>query len=109
MKKIADKSPAETGRKNLVIVESPAKARTIGRIMGDGYEVVACLGHTRDLPEKRLGVMIEKDFEPTYVVPAEKRALIATLKNLGASASDIYLENYKHQGKIAAPMAFKKN
>jgi len=91
MKKIADKSPAETGRKNLVIVESPAKARTIGRIMGDGYEVVACLGHTRDLPEKRLGVMIEKDFEPTYVVPAEKRALIATLKNLGASASDIYL------------------
>jgi len=91
MKKISDNCSTANGRKNLVIVESPAKARTIGRIMGDGYEVVACLGHTRDLPEKRLGVMIEKNFEPTYVVPAEKRALIATLKNLGADASDIYL------------------
>ena len=91
MNTTVDKPPVQSTKKNLVIVESPAKARTIGRIMGDGYEVVACLGHTRDLPEKRLGVSIEQDFEPTYVVPAEKRALITTLKELGDDSSDIYL------------------
>ena len=53
--------------KDLVIVESPAKARTVGRFLGSGYEVLASMGHVRDLPSKTLGVDVENSFEPTYV------------------------------------------
>ena len=53
--------------KNLVIVESPAKAKTIKKILGRKYNVVASVGHIRDLPKSRLGVEIENDFEPDYI------------------------------------------
>ena len=54
--------------KNVVIVESPAKAKTIERYLGKDYRVAASMGHVRDLPERKLGVDIENDFEPTYTV-----------------------------------------
>ena len=58
----------------LVIVESPAKARTLGRILGRSYSVKASLGHVRDLPKSELGVDIEKDFTPRYVpLPGKER------------------------------------
>ena len=56
-------------KKNLVIVESPAKARTLSRILGSDYNLKASLGHVRDLPKSKLGVDIENGFMPTYVVP----------------------------------------
>ena len=51
---------------SLVIVESPAKAKTIGKYLGKDYEVKACMGHLRDLPKSTIGVDVEKDFEPIY-------------------------------------------
>ncbi|MGQ9681903.1 MAG: type I DNA topoisomerase [Anaerolineae bacterium] len=75
----------------MVIVESPTKARTIGRFLGQGYTVRASMGHVRDLPKSRLGVDIEHDFEPQYVVPQDKKATVKELKDLVASADEIYL------------------
>ena len=63
-------------KKNLVIVESPAKARTIGKILGKNYSLKASLGHIRDLPKSRLGVDIENGFMPKYVVPREKSKIV---------------------------------
>ena len=61
---------------NLVIVESPAKAKTIGKYLGRGFTVVASVGHIRDLPKSKLGVEIENDFTPLYENKKEKSALI---------------------------------
>jgi len=77
--------------KNLVIVESPTKARTIGRILGSGHTVVASLGHVRDLPKTRIGVDISNNFSPEYVIPQDKRALVAEIKELAKNASTVYL------------------
>ncbi len=66
--------------KNLVIVESPAKAKTIGQFLGSKYVVKASVGHVRDLPKSKLGVDIENGFEPQYVIPREKSKVIAELK-----------------------------
>ena len=80
--------------RRLVIVESPAKAKTIRGYLGDGYEVEASVGHIRDLPKRaadippkykkekwaRLGVDVENGFEPLYIVDAEKKAKVAELK-----------------------------
>src|SRR5881409_337330 len=91
--------------KTLVIVESPAKARTIERILKDGYEVRASYGHVRDLPESaseipdeirkkkwgRLGVDIEGDFTPYYVVPGDKRKYVQALKAALKDASQVFL------------------
>ncbi len=75
----------------LVIVESPAKARTVGRFLGDGYEVRASVGHIRDLPANRLGVDVENNFEPRYVIPAKKKEIVRELRNVAKSAAEIYL------------------
>ena len=83
--------PASTVGKGLVIVESPAKARTVGQILGRKYVVVASQGHMRDLPKSKLGVDVEQDFEPSYVVMKEKRSLLNALKKAGDEASAIYL------------------
>src|SRR5512146_819226 len=77
--------------KKLVIVESPAKARTVGRFLGSGYDVRASVGHIRDLPANRLGVDVEHDFAPHYVVPAKKKDVVKELKDHAKSASSIYL------------------
>jgi DNA topoisomerase-1 len=79
-----------TGKK-LVIVESPAKARTVGRILGDDYVVIASQGHIRDLPNSRLGVDVDNDFAPTYAVLRDRRALLNQIIELGKTASEIFL------------------
>jgi DNA topoisomerase-1 len=78
-------------KKNLVIVESPAKARTLGKILGSNYSIKASLGHVRDLPRSQLGVDPEKEFLPKYVVPKEKRKVVLELKKAAKAASTIYL------------------
>ena len=100
--------PAKTTKNkslSLVIVESPAKARTISRFLGDGYVVEASIGHVRDLPKvaaeipekfkkekwARLGVNVDADFEPLYVVPDDKRRQIKKLSDLVKEAQKIYL------------------
>jgi len=75
----------------LVIVESPAKARTLNRILGRGYTVKASVGHVRDLPKSSLGVDIEKDFAPEYVILQAKRKIIREIKDTANKASSIYL------------------
>ena len=77
--------------KYLVIVESPAKAKTIGKYLGKEYEVKACMGHLRDLPKSVLGVDIERDFEPNYKPIRGKEELISELKKSSAAADLVYL------------------
>jgi len=77
--------------KNLVIVESPAKARTLSRILGTNYSLKASLGHVRDLPKSRLGVDVKNSFAPTYVVPREKSKVARELKEAAKKASTVYL------------------
>jgi DNA topoisomerase-1 len=75
----------------LVIVESPAKARTVGRFLGRDYSVVASVGHVRDLPANRMGVDVENDFEPRYVVPVKKKGIVRELRQEAKRASAVYL------------------
>jgi len=75
----------------LVIVESPAKAKTVGRFLGKGYTVRASVGHVRDLLRSKLSVDVENDFEPRYRVPNEKRDVVKELKKLAGKAEEIYL------------------
>ena len=82
--------------KNLVIVESPAKAKTINKYLGNDYRVMASIGHIKDLPSKGLGVDVEHDFEPTYeVIPDSKkrnnRKIVSDLKRAAKEADAIYL------------------
>ena len=77
--------------KSLVIVESPAKAKTINKYLGDDYKVVASMGHVRDLPSNKLGVDIEHDFEPNYVVMPSKKKIISQLKIEAEKADAVYL------------------
>jgi DNA topoisomerase-1 len=76
---------------NLVVVESPAKAKTIQKYLGRGYEVEASLGHIKDLPKKGLGVDIENDFETEYEIIPGKEKVVAKLKKLAKDADAIYL------------------
>ncbi len=77
--------------KKLVIVESPAKARTLGKILGKEYSLKASLGHVRDLPKGQIGVDIENGFMPKYVVPRAKIKLVNELKQAARGASVVYL------------------
>ncbi|MFD2099679.1 type I DNA topoisomerase [Flagellimonas iocasae] len=77
--------------KNLVIVESPAKAKTIERFLGKEYQVESSFGHIVDLPSKELGVDVENDFKPKYTVDKEKKALVKKLKDLAQKADTIWL------------------
>jgi DNA topoisomerase-1 len=77
--------------KGLVIVESPAKAKTIQKYLGSGYDVEASLGHIKDLPKKSLGVDLDNHFETEYVVIPGKEKVVAKLKKLAKSADTIYL------------------
>ena len=76
---------------SLVIVESPAKAKTIGKYLGKDFEVKACMGHLRDLPKSTLGVDLEHDFEPVYKPIKGKEDIIADLKKSAKSADMVYL------------------
>lgn len=78
-------------KKKLVIVESPSKAKTIGKYLGSTYKVVASVGHVRDLPKSKLGVNIEEDFEPQYINIRGKGDIIKELKKESKNASQIFL------------------
>ena len=75
----------------LIIVESPSKAKTIEKYLGGKYKVDASGGHVRDLPEKRMGVNVSKDFAPNYVIPADKKAVIKRLQEKVDKADKVYL------------------
>lgn len=89
-RKTGKKSKARTGKK-LVIVESPSKAKTIGKFLGSGYKVIASVGHVRDLPKSKLGIDKENDFEPQYINIRGKGDVIKELKKEANRASKIYL------------------
>jgi DNA topoisomerase-1 len=101
---MAQKTATKSG-KSLVIVESPAKARTIGRFLGPDFAIEASIGHIRDLPEgakeipeefkkedwAHLGVNVRRGFEPVYIVPREKAKQVRKLKQMLKGAKDLYL------------------
>ncbi len=76
---------------NLVIVESPAKAKTIGKFLGKGYKITASMGHVRDLPKSQMGVDIDNNFEPKYITIRGKGDLISKLKKEAKNADKVYL------------------
>ncbi len=76
---------------NLVIVESPAKAKTIQKFLGNGYVVKSSFGHIRDLQDKKLSVDVEKNFTPEYVIPSDKKKVVAELRKAAESASTVWL------------------
>jgi DNA topoisomerase-1 len=80
-----------SSKKSLVIVESPAKARTINKYLGPGFEVKASMGHVRDLPSKGLNVDIENNFEPTYEITPGKKRTVISLKAAAKKCRDLYL------------------
>ncbi len=77
--------------KNLVIVESPAKAKTIEKFLGKDFQVESSFGHIADLPSKEIGIDVEGNFSPKYVVPADKKALVKRLKDLAKNADMVWL------------------
>jgi DNA topoisomerase-1 len=77
--------------KNLVVVESPTKAKTIGRYLGEDYEVIASMGHIYDLPKSTLGVDVEKNFEPQYELMKDKSKTLASIKNASKTADRIIM------------------
>ena len=85
------KSPSSKSNKTLVIVESPSKAKTIGKYLGSRYNVIASVGHVRDLPKSKLGIDIDDNFEPQYISIRGKGDLIKGLKKEASKASKVYL------------------
>ena len=77
--------------KNLVIVESPTKAETIGKILGSNYEVIASNGHVRDLPKSQMGIDVENDFEPKYITIRGKGDILTALRKAVKKADKVYL------------------
>nr|MBC8378235.1 DNA topoisomerase I subunit omega [Planctomycetota bacterium] len=77
--------------KSLVIVESPAKAKTINKYLGSGFEVKASVGHIRDLPSKGINVDIENNFEPTYEITPGRKKMVSTLKASAKKCDQVYL------------------
>lgn len=88
--KLFTRKPNAKG-KHLIIVESPAKAKTIERILGSNYKVLASMGHLRDLPQRTLGVDVENDFKPEYVNSAERADVIENLQKEANKSKDILL------------------
>ena len=77
--------------KHLVIVESPAKSKTIQKFLGDNYQVQACMGHVRDLPKTKLGIDIENNFQPQYSVLSNKKDIVAELQKKANVSDFIFL------------------
>lgn len=77
--------------KNLLIVESPAKAKTIEKILGSDFTVNSCFGHIRDLEKAGMGIDIANDFEPRYIVPDEKRRVVSELRSLAKKSDEVWL------------------
>ena len=85
--------------KNLVVVESPAKAKTINKYLGSDYKVMASYGHIKDLPSKGLGVDVEHDFEPTYEVTDKAKRHVTELKKAAREAETIYIAAARPRGR----------
>ncbi len=77
--------------KNLLIVESPAKAKTIEKILGKDFQVKSCFGHIRDLAKADMGINVEKNFEPSYIVPPDKEKVVKELKALAGKSEEVWL------------------
>jgi DNA topoisomerase I len=77
--------------KNLLIVESPAKAKTIEKILGEDFEVKSCYGHIRDLKKEEMGIDVNNNYKPTYIVPEEKQKVVKELKQIAKKSSEIWL------------------
>jgi DNA topoisomerase-1 len=77
--------------KNLLIVESPAKARTIEKILGKDFQVKSCYGHIRDLEKAGMGIDLEKNYKPRYIVPEEKEKVVKELKSLASKSEEVWL------------------
>ncbi|HUR66873.1 MAG TPA: type I DNA topoisomerase [Chitinophagaceae bacterium] len=77
--------------KNLLIVESPAKAKTIEKILGKDFQVKSCFGHIRDLEKAGMGIDVEKNFQPRYIVPPEKEKVVKELKTLAGRSEEVWL------------------
>ncbi|HWR32223.1 MAG TPA: type I DNA topoisomerase [Chitinophagaceae bacterium] len=77
--------------KNLLIVESPAKAKTIEKILGSDFQVKSCFGHIRDLAKADMGIDVDKDFKPTYIIPADKEKVVNELKRLADKSEEVWL------------------
>ncbi len=77
--------------KNLVIVESPAKAKTISRFLGKNYKVLASMGHVMDLPKSKMGIDIENNFEPNYIISVDKKKVVKQLKDELNKADDLWI------------------
>ncbi|MBS1656355.1 MAG: DNA topoisomerase I, partial [Bacteroidetes bacterium] len=77
--------------KNLLIVESPAKAKTIEKILGKDFEVKSCYGHIRDLEKAGMGINMEKNYEPSYIVPEDKEKVVKDLKTLAKKSDEVWL------------------
>ncbi|MCJ7510741.1 MAG: toprim domain-containing protein, partial [Dehalococcoidia bacterium] len=82
---------AKNNGKSLVVVESPAKARTVANILGRQYDVKASVGHVRDLPQSALGVDVKHGFEPYYIVPKDKRKVVSEIAAASKGAQVIFL------------------
>lgn len=78
-------------KQNLIIVESPAKAKTISRFLGSNYRVESSYGHVRDLPKSKLGIDIEHDFQPSYIIPRKNQKNVTKLKKLTQKSSKLIL------------------
>ena len=77
--------------KTLLIVESPSKAKTIGKYLGSSYKVIASVGHVRDLPKSKMGINIDNDFEPEYIPIRGKGDVIKELRKEAKAASKVFL------------------
>ncbi len=89
--------------KNLIIVESPTKAKTLARFLGSDYKTLATMGHIRDLPKKKLGIDIEKDFKPQYTIPYRAKKSVKLLKEQIGKAENIWLAtDYDREGEAIA-------
>ena len=76
---------------NLVIVESPAKAKTIEKFLGKNFKVMSSYGHIRDLRKKNFSIDVDHDFQPEYEIPADKRQLVSDLKKAASEAHTVWL------------------
>ena len=79
--------------KNLIIVESPSKIKTLKKFLGKDYQIEASVGHIRDLAEKNLGLDIENGFIPTYIVSSKSKDVVKNLKKVIKDVTDIYIAN----------------
>lgn len=89
--KASKKKPKEPTGRSLLVVESPAKARTIGKYLGSKFTVKASVGHVKDLPKSKIGVDVDNDFEPEYVVIRDKKKVISEIRKAAKESDTVYL------------------